>query len=125
MGKRSTKTVVKNLSNAELLSYIINQDPVLSENLDLPVQGQSIVPIGKLIMGNKIYRNAFINTINVIGVDFVKRNIWDNPWEFTKRGTMEFGQNVREFIADLCNVYDYNGAGNDEDNHHNCDISFS
>ena len=37
--------------SAELLSYIINSNPVLSENLDLPVQGQSIAPIGKIAIG--------------------------------------------------------------------------
>ena len=111
---RSKKTAVKSLSDAELLSYIINQDPVLSANIDLPKQGESIIPIGKLIMSNGAYRNAFLNTINVIGVDFVKRNVWDNPWDFTKRGTMSLGQHVREFIVDLCNVYDYNAESNNE-----------
>ena len=111
---RAKKGALKSLSNAELLSYIINQDPVLSENLDLPVQGQSIIPIGKLIMGNKEYRNAFINTINLIGITIIKKNIWDNPWDFTKRGNMAFGQHVREMINDLCNVYDYNAPSNDE-----------
>ena len=111
---KAKKTAIKSLSNAELLSYVINQDPVLSANIDLPVQGQSIVPIGKLIMGNKVYRNAFINTINLIGITIIKKNVWDNPWEFTKRGTMAFGQHVREMINDLCNVYDYNAPSNDE-----------
>lgn len=101
--------------SAELLSYIINSNPILSENIDLPVQGQSIAPIGKLIMSNAAYRNAFINTVNVIGVTIIKKNLWDNPWDFTKRGNMAFGQHVREMINDLCNVYDYNGAANDED----------
>ena len=68
------KNVLKATSNAELLSYIINQNPVLKENLDLPVQGQSIEPLGKIIMGNKVYRNAFINTINLIGLTVIKRN---------------------------------------------------
>ena len=107
--------VIKKTSNAELLSYIINQNPVLKENLDLPVQGQSIEPIGKIIMGNKVYRNAFINTINLIGLTVIKRNGWDNPWDFTKRGTLRFGQHVREMIADLCNVYDYNTNFSDKD----------
>ena len=110
-----SKTVIKTTSNAELLSYIINQNPVLKENLDLPVQGQSIEPIGKLIMGNKVYRNAFINTINLIGLTVIKRNGWENPWDFTKRGTLRFGQHVREMIADLCNVYDYNANFSDKD----------
>lgn len=107
--------VLKSTSNAELLSYIINQNPVLSDNLDLPVQGESIEPIGKIIMGNKVYRNAFINTINLIGLTVIKRNGWDNPWDFTKRGTLRFGQHVREMIADLCNVYDYNANFSDKD----------
>ena len=111
---KSKKANLRTLSDAELLSYIINQDPVLSNNIDLPVQGQSIIPIGKLIMSNGAYRNAFINTINVIGRDIIKRNIWDNPWDFTKRGELSFGQHVRELIADLCNVYDYNSSDNND-----------
>ena len=101
-------------TSAELLSYIINQNPVLSENIDLPVQGESIEPIGKLIMSNASYRNAFINTVNVIGITIIKRNLWDNPWDFTKRGNMRFGQHVREMINDLCDVYDYNSSDNND-----------
>ena len=110
-----TKEVLTKTSNAELLSYIINQNPVLRENLDLPKQGESIIPLGKIIMGNKVYRNAFINTINLIGLTVIKRNGWDNPWDFTKRGSLRFGQHVREMIADLANVYDYNANFSDKD----------
>lgn len=101
--------------SSELLSYIINSNPVLSEDIDLPVQGQSIEPIGKLIAGNKVYRNAFINTINQIGLTIIKKNLWDNPWDFTKRGTLNWGQQIREMINDLANVYDYNAPSNDDD----------
>lgn len=59
-------------------------------------------------MNNERYRNAFINTVNLIGLTIIKRNGWDNPWDFTKRGTLRFGQQIREIINDLCNVYDYN-----------------
>ena len=104
-----TKTALKNTkTSAELLSYIINVTPELRENIDLPVQGQSIKPIGKIIMNNERYRNAFINTVNLIGLTVIKRNGWDNPWNFTTRGTLRFGQQIREIINDLCNVYDYN-----------------
>lgn len=103
-----TKNTIKAKNSAELLSYIINVTPELKENIDLPVQGQSIAPIGKIIMNNERYRNAFINTVNLIGLTVIKRNGWDNPWDFTKRGTLSFGQQIREIINDLCNVYDYN-----------------
>lgn len=105
-----SKNVLSVKSSAELLSYIINVTPELKDEIDLPVQGQSIAPIGKLIMNNERYRNAFINTVNLIGLTVIKRNGWDNPWDFTKRGTLRFGQQIREIINDLCNVYDYNEA---------------
>lgn len=103
-----SKSVLSTKSSAELLSYIINVTPELRDEIDLPVQGQSIAPIGKIIMDNERYRNAFINTVNLIGLTVIKRNGWDNPWTFTKRGTLRFGQQIREIINDLCNVYDYN-----------------
>lgn len=102
------KSVLKASTDAELLSYIINVTPELRDEIDLPVQGQSIAPIGKIIVNNQRYRNAFINTVNLIGLTIIKRNYWDNPWNFTVRGTLRFGQQVRELILDLCNVYDYN-----------------
>lgn len=108
------KSVLKAQNDAELLSYIINQDPILRENIDLPVQGESILPIGRIIVNNERYRNAFINTVNLIGLTIIKRNGWDNPWDFTVRGTLRFGQQVRELMLDLCNVYDYNTELKDE-----------
>lgn len=101
--------VLKASSNAELLSYIINQDPILKADLDLPVQGKSVKPYGKLIVDNDRYKNAFINTMNVIGLTIIKRNPWQNPWlNFTQRGTLERGQQIRELIMDLAKINDYN-----------------
>lgn len=104
----ASKTSLSAKTSAELLSYIINVTPELKGEIDLPVQGQSIAPIGKIIINNERYRNAFINTVNLIGLTVIKRNGWDNPWNFTKRGTLRFGQQIRELVNDLCNVYDYN-----------------
>ena len=101
--------VVNVNTDSELLSYIINVTPELTNEIDLPVQGESIKPIGKIIMSNERYKNAFLNTVNLIGITIIKRNGWDNPWEtFTNRGTLRFGQQIRELIVDLANVYDYN-----------------
>ena len=113
MGK--SKNVLKASNSAELLSYIINVTPELKENIDLPVQGQSIKPYGKIILNNERYRNAFINTVNLIGLTVIKRNAWENPWDFTVRGTLRYGQQIREIINDLCNVYDYNANFTDKD----------
>lgn len=111
----ASKTSLSAKTSAELLSYIINVTPELKGEIDLPVQGQSIAPIGKIIINNERYRNAFINTVNLIGLTVIKRNGWDNPWNFTKRGTLRFGQQIRELVNDLCNVYDYNENFNNKE----------
>lgn len=110
-----SQKVLSTKSSAELLSYIINVTPELRGEIDLPVQGQSIKPIGQIIINNERYKNAFINTVNLIGLTVIKRNAWDNPWDFTTRGTLRFGQQIREIINDLCNVYDYNSNFTDVD----------
>ena len=103
------KNVLKATTNAELLSYIINETPELREEIDLPVQGESTKPLGQLIVDNNRYKNAFINTVNIIGLTIIKRNLWENPWEiFANRGTLRRGQQIRELIIDLAKVYDYN-----------------
>ena len=110
-----SKNVLKASNSAELLSYIINVNPVLSAEIDLPTQGQDLREIGKIIVSNTRFKNAFINTVNLIGLTVIKRNGWENPWNFTKRGTLRFGQTVREIVNDLANVYQYNEYAEDVD----------
>ena len=103
-------------NDAELLSYIINVEPVLRENIDLPVQGESIAPIGRVIVNNERYKNAFINAINVIGLTMIDRNYWEDPWEnFTNNGYMSFGDSARELAVDIADVFDYNSYATDVD----------
>ena len=96
-------------SDSELLSYMINQSPELSSEIDLPVQGESIAPIGKLIVSNERLKNAFINTVNLIGLTVIDRNYWEDPWEnFTSGKVFNFGDSVRELAVDIADVFDYN-----------------
>lgn len=104
-------------NSSELLSYIINETPELRAEIDLPVQGESIVPIGKIIVDNERYKNAFLNTINVIGLTIIKDNMWANPWDsFTEKGFLNRGQSIREIFVDIANVYDYNSTKNSPTN---------
>jgi hypothetical protein len=60
-------------------------------------------------MKNAAYKNAFLNTINLIGLTVITRNHWENPWKtFTDKGELTYGQQVREIMVDIANVYDYN-----------------
>ena len=106
----------KATSNAELLSYIINIEPTLKQEIGLPVQGEDIAPIGKIIVNNERYKNAFINAVNVIGLDMIDRNYWEDPWEeFTNNGYIRYGDSAREMVVDIADVFDYNKYANDPD----------
>lgn len=103
------KDILKVKTNSEILSFIINQNPELAEEIDLPVQGESTKPIGKIIMDNQRYKNMFINTVNLIGLTVIKENRWENPWQsFTDKGMLRRGQQIREIVQDLAKVFDYN-----------------
>ena len=106
--------VLKIKNDADLLSFIINQTPELSADIDLPVQGEGIQKYGKINVNNERYKNAFLNTINLIGLTIIDRNYWENPWEsFANRGSISFGQTVRELLVDIADVFDYQKYQND------------
>lgn len=93
----------------KLMKYIIQENPILKEGLSNEIQGQSIQKIGQLIMKSNRYRNAFINTINVLALTLIVDDEYSNPWEnFTEQGEIRFGQTVREMIMDLVDAQDYN-----------------
>lgn len=101
--------LLKATTNAEILSYLINQNPELAEEIDLPVQGKSTREIGKIIVDNQRYKNMILNTINLIGLTIIKENRWENPWKaMTDKGTLRYGQQIREIIQDLAKVNDFN-----------------
>ena len=102
----------RNLStrdSLELLSYVMNQNPILTETLELPSQGDSPAEYGKLILANERYKNAFVNTVNLIALTLIVDNDWENPWEeFTEQGRISYGMTVREMFIDLPEAEDYN-----------------
>ena len=109
---------IKVNSATELASYIINQTPILSAEVDLPTQGDKdfIPKLGQLISSDNRYKNAFLNTVNVIAMTVIRDNTWNNPWEaFTEKGVFRFGDSVRELYVDIANVYDYHEYENDVD----------
>ena len=105
----ATKRTLATKDSSKLLNFMANMDPVLREAIDLPQQGADIPEIGKIIMSNTRYKNAFINAVNVIALTLIIDDAWTNPWEdFTNQGQIRYGQSVREMILDLVDAEDYN-----------------
>lgn len=122
MGKTKNNVGVK--SDVELLSYIINENPILSAEIELPVQGDdnAVANIGKLILNNERHKNAFINTVNLIGLTVIKRALYKNPWSFTGKGTIRAGESVREIVVNLIDSKDYNAYKNNVTNFLNNEV---
>lgn len=109
-------SILKATTNSEIISYFLNVNPELQSEIDLPVQGESSIEIGRNIVDNARYRNKFINTVNLIGLTVIKENRWENPWDiFTNKGRLRFGQQIREIILDLAKVHDFNENYADKD----------
>lgn len=105
----ATKKTLATKDSSKLLNFMANTDPVLREAIDLPQQGADIQEIGKIIMSNTRYKNAFINAVNVIALTLIIDDAWANPWEdFTNQGQIKYGQSVHEMILDLVEAEDYN-----------------
>ena len=105
-------------NGTELASYIVNQSPVLSAEIDLPVQGETtyIPKLGKLISSDSRFKNAFLNIVNEIALTVIKDNTWENPWDaFTEKGVFQWGESIEELFVDIANVYDYHTYENDVD----------
>ena len=100
----------KLINNSEkLLNYIINENPTLRMGLKNELQNKNLRQIGDLIVKSDRYRNAFINTVNLIAVTIIDDDEAYNAWEnFTEQGEIRFGQSVRELILDLVEAQDYN-----------------
>ncbi|MCQ2737294.1 MAG: hypothetical protein MJ224_01650 [archaeon] len=107
--------ILKNTTNSEIISFFLNVNPDLLSEVNLPTQGEDLKHYGELIVNNDRFKNKFINTVNLIGLTVIKENRWENPWDtFAMRGTLRFGQQIREVIQDLAKVFDYNENYNDK-----------
>lgn len=76
--------VLKVNNDSELLSFIINTTPELASDIDLPVQGESIAPIGKIIM-------SIINSNNLTKYDIVEE----------VENSVDNSQNIEQIARDV------------------------
>lgn len=102
-------TRIKTKNSKTLADYIIQENPILSQELKNQIQGKSLRQIGDIIVSSDRYRNAFLDTVNLIAVTIIADDEAVNQWEnFTEQGEIRFGQTIREMILDLVEAQDYN-----------------
>ena len=89
---------IRNSASADFRNYV----PVATPD------AESVREIGAVIMNYPALQNEYVNAlINRIGLVLITSKSYDNPWRFTKRGMLEFGETVENVFVDLCTVKTY------------------
>lgn len=69
---------------------------------------ESIREIGSIIMNYPALQNEFLSAlINRIGRVLITSKMYENPWAFTKKGLLEFGETVEEIFINIAKPFQY------------------
>ena len=68
---------------------------------------ESIKAAGTAIMAFQPRMNEFVNIANRIAVIAVTSKMYENPWAFMKKGTVEFGETVEEIFVNMVKAEPY------------------
>lgn len=68
---------------------------------------ESIKAAGAAIMAFQPRMNEFVNIANRIAVVAVTSKMYENPWAFMKKGTVEFGETVEEIFVNMVKAEPY------------------
>lgn len=64
--------------------------------------------IGATILNYEGIRNEFLSAlVNRIGLVLVKSRLYSNPWNFFKKGFLEYGETVEEIFVELAKPHEY------------------
>lgn len=68
---------------------------------------ESIKAAGTAIMAFQPRMNEFVNVANRIAAVYVTSKMYENPWAFMKKGTLEFGETVEEIFVNMVKAEPY------------------
>ena len=77
---------------------------------------ESIRQIGEFINAYQPRQNQFLSAlVNRIGLVIISSKSYSNPWNWVKRGTLEYGESIEEIYVNLAKVEDFkpNGSTNE------------
>lgn len=104
------KTILdlRSVSNAELLDAV-RDDLSMEYQSRIPAATQAgIAQVASGLFDNLPLWNEFVNGfINRIGSIYARSQVWTNPLAMFKKGLMNYGDTVEEYMADLLESYAY------------------
>lgn len=97
--------VVSQLSaNAAGIMNVIRNEASPDYRAAVPTVEQTVESIrsaGKAILAFQPRMNEFVNIANRIAVVAVTSKMYENPWAFMKKGTVEFGETIEEVFVNM------------------------
>lgn len=69
--------------------------------------GDNIKELGAIITSLPAVENEFLSLINRIAFSYITSRMYENPWEFFKKGRVELGFSTEEIFVDLASVHNY------------------
>jgi len=91
-------------ANAAGIMNVIRNEASLDYRAAVPTVEQTVESIrsaGKAILAFQPRMNEFVNIANRIAVVAVTSKMYENPWAFMKKGTVEFGETVEEVFVNM------------------------
>ena len=91
-------------ANAAGIMNVIRNEASPDYRAAIPTVEQTVESIrsaGKAILAFQPRMNEFVNIANRIAVVAVTSKMYENPWAFMKKGTVEFGETVEEVFVNM------------------------
>lgn len=77
----------------------------------------SLRGIGEAMESYQPLQNSFLNNlVNRIAMVIIQSRLYENPWNFFKKGIMTYGETIEEIFVNLAKPYQYKGAAEEEQN---------
>lgn len=105
-----TKTTKANLnaSTPEILNAIRNSSSAAYQNVVPIATSKNFRSVGQAILGNPTFQNEFLNNlVNRIGYVMVSSKMYSNPWNYFKKGLMEYGESIEEIFVNIAQAHTY------------------
>lgn len=105
-----TKPSISRMSanTPDILNAVRNVSSTQYKNLVPRATDTNVRQVGQVILGNPTFQNEFISgLVNRIGKVMISSKLYDNPWNFFKKGMMEYGETIEEIFVNIAKAHTY------------------
>lgn len=111
----ATRPVVKNMNatSVGVLNWVLSDaSGYLAGAPKVQDTVESIRQVGEFINAYQPRQNQFLSSlVNRIGLVIVSSKAYSNPWQWIKRGTLDYGESIEEIYVNLAKVENFKADG--------------